>query len=135
MAKSLDVVVDELHKESGAKFWFEPSCLWWHDVASVCDVGELFHGDGVKSECDAGVSIVYPSFQLGKTTDSAYEVDARGCSHILDAENWGEDIVGEYAHVENADWVGIIVGPMFGCELVPLALEVHGELVKGGFST
>ena len=71
--------------ESGAKFGFKPSGLRRHDVARVCDVHDLFHGDGIEGQCHLHLSAVHTTFQLTQSADTAHEVDALVGTKVLDS--------------------------------------------------
>ena len=118
--------------ETGTELRLEPCGLRRHDVAAVGDVGELLHGNRIKRESDLHLTIVHAAGKLAETTDSTYEINAFVRAEILDTQNLVKNQVRKDRHIEDADRVLVIISSGLCLKRVPLALQIHGEVMKMG---
>ena len=118
--------------ETGTELRLEPCGLRRHDVAAVGDVGELLHGNRIKRESDLHLTIVHAAGKLAETTDSTYEINAFVRTEILDTQNLVKNQIRKDRHIEDADRVLVIISSGLCLKRVPLALQIHGEVMKMG---
>lgn len=95
--------------ESAAELWLEPGGLRWHDVAGVCDVNELLHGDRVEGESHCHLAAVNTSGKLSDATDASYKVYSPVGPQVLYAEQVIKDEIGEYCHIQYSDRVIVVI--------------------------
>ena len=123
-----------MDNEARAQFRLEPSGLWRHNVASVGNVDDLFHGNGIECESNLHFAVVHATFQLAEATDTANEVDALVGAEVLDAEDGVQDMVGKDLDIQNSDRIVVVIFASLGGHLVPMTIEVHAVFVQlGGF--
>ena len=120
--------------KAGAELRLEPCRFRRHDVAGVGNVGELFHRHGIKREGDSHLAAVHPALKLSEAAYAAYEVDALVRAEVLDAQDPVEHQFGKDGDVQHSYGVGIVVAAGLGGEGVPLAVEIHAEVVQAGGS-
>ena len=118
--------------EAGAQLGLKPGGLRGHDVAGVGNVDDLLHAHGIEGEGDLHLAVVDATLQLAEATDTADEVDALVGAEVLDAEYLVENEVREDGDIEHADGIVVVEGAGLGGHLVPVAVEVHAELVQLG---
>ena len=116
--------------EAGTEFRLEPRGLRRHDVAGVGDVDELLHRDMVEGEGDLHLTAVNPAAQLAKASDTTNEINPLVRAQILDSKHFVKYEVREDGHVKNSDRILVVVPARKGLQRVPLAVQIHREVVQ-----
>ena len=119
-----------MDEQAGAEFRLEPGCLWRHYVAGVGNVDKLLHRNRVEGESHLHLPAVHPAAEFAESADPTDKVDSLVCPEILDAQNPVQNQIGEDGHIEHSDWIGVVVASLTGLEGVPLAVEIHREIVQ-----
>ena len=113
-----------------AQLGLEPRRLRRHDVARVGDVDELLHRDGVEREGHGHLAAVDAALQLAQAADASHEVNPLRGAQVLDAQQTVQHQIREHRHVQHADGVVVVVGALLGREAVPVAGQIHREVVQ-----
>ena len=74
-----------------AEFRLKPGGLGRHDFATVGDVHDLLHGNGIEGEGKFHLAAIHALLQFAEAAQAAYEVDALVAAQILDAQEFVED--------------------------------------------
>ena len=106
------------------EFGLKPCCLRRHYIACVCDIDELVHSHGIKSQGHLHFATVHTALELLEAAYAAYEVYTLVRTQVGDTQDITQDEVGADSHVKHADRILVVICALFSGEAVPLAFEI-----------
>ena len=114
-----------MYNQSGTKFWLEPGSLWRHNISTIGNIHQLFHGYRIQGQCHSHFSTVNPALEFFQSADSTYEVNSLVRTQILDTKYLVQDEIRRDCHVKHSYRVIVIIRSRFGSKTIPLAGKIQ----------